>query len=70
MQESSLMEGGFLACLLHHFPPELSIALKNGGLVSGTSQGSRSRDPISGIGSTNLKWNLGMTYGFLTLRKE
>jgi hypothetical protein len=58
-----------LACLVHHFLPELSIALKNGWLVSGTSQ-RMSRDSISGIGSTNRKWNLGMTSGFLPLRKE
>jgi hypothetical protein len=69
-QESSLLGGGSLACLLHHFLLELSIALKNGWLVSGTSQGRRSRDSISGIGSMNRKWNLGRTSGFLTLRKE
>jgi hypothetical protein len=36
----------FFACLLHHFPPEISIALKNGWLVSGTSQGRRTGIPF------------------------
>jgi hypothetical protein len=69
-QESSLMGGGYLACLLHHLSLEFSIVLKSRRLISGTSQRGRSRDSISGIGSTNRKWNLGMTSGFFTLRKE
>jgi hypothetical protein len=63
------MGGGSPACLFHHFPPEISITL-NRWLVSGTSQGRRNRDSVSDIGSTNWKWNLGITSGFLTLRKE
>jgi hypothetical protein len=37
-QESSLMGGGSLACLLHHLSPEFSITLKSRRLISGTSQ--------------------------------
>jgi hypothetical protein len=69
-QESSLMGGGYLACLLHYLFPEISVALMSRRLTSGTSQREGSRDSISGIGSTNRKWNLGATSGFLTLRKE
>jgi hypothetical protein len=58
-QESSFMGGGSLASLFHHFLPEISIALKNRGLISGTSQCVMDRD-----------WNLGVFSGFLTLREE
>jgi hypothetical protein len=69
-QESTLMVGESLACLLHYLSPKISVALMSGRLKFGTSQRGRSRDSISGIGSTNRKWNLGVTSGFLTLRKE
>jgi hypothetical protein len=70
MQESTLMGGGSLVCLLHYLSLEISIALVSRRLNSGTSPRGRSRDSISGVGSTNRKWNLGVTSGFLTLRKE
>jgi hypothetical protein len=69
-QESSFMGGGSPASLFHHFLPEISIALKNRGMISGTSQVVMARGFISGIGSTNRKWNLGVFSSFLTLREE
>jgi hypothetical protein len=64
------MGGGSLASLFHHFLPEISITLKDRGLISGTAHDRRNRGSVSSIGSKNRKWNLGELSGFLTLRKE
>jgi hypothetical protein len=50
-QESSFMGGGSLASLFHHFLPEISIALKSRGLISGTSQVVMDRGFISRNGT-------------------
>jgi hypothetical protein len=51
------MGGGSLDGLFHHFLPEISITLESRGLISGTTQVIMDRCFISGIGSTNRKWN-------------
>jgi hypothetical protein len=52
------MGRGSLAGPFHYFPLEISVTLKNRGLISGTSQG---------VGN---RWNLRMLSGFLTFRKK
>jgi hypothetical protein len=64
------MGGGSLADLLQNLSPEISVDLVSRRLICGTSPRGRSRDSISGFGSANRKWNLGVTSGFLALSKE
>jgi hypothetical protein len=64
------MGGGFLTGLFHLYLPEISVTLNNRELISSTSQVVMDRGFISGIGSTNRKWILGVFTGLLTLREE
>jgi hypothetical protein len=54
-QESSLMGGGSLACLLHNLSPVFSVTLVSRQLISGTSQRERSRDSGRRTGNGNCR---------------
>jgi hypothetical protein len=66
-QESSLTGGGSLAYLLHHLS---RIQHRSEEQKADTWHLSEREEQGFGVGSTNRKWNLGMTSGFFTLRKE